>query len=85
MTNHTFRVELERSGEQEPIDGGLVTFHGESYESFGEAEALQKIMPGGGASETLDLSLPGFVRWRGVLMPAADLRQVRVSLVSKAA
>ena len=81
MTQHTFRVELERK-DSEPIDGGLVTFQGESYDGFGEAEALAAIMPGGG-SETLDLSLSGFVRWRGVLMPASEFKRLSVTLVSK--
>lgn len=82
-TSHTFRVELERTGEHEPIDGGTVTFTGEDYDAFDEKDALPKLLPGGGGPEELDLSLGGYVRWRGVLMPAGDFRQLRLSLVSK--
>jgi len=83
MTQHTFRVTIERTGEAQDLDGGLVTFTGEDYEGFGEAQALTRLMPGGGGPEELDLSLPGFVRWRGILMPAADFRRLEVTLVAK--
>ena len=80
-TTHTFQVHIERSGNAEPIDGGTVTFLGEDYDAFTEAEALKRLLPGGGGPEELDLSLPGFVRWRGTLMPASEFQRLDLTLV----
>lgn len=71
------------TGEQEFIDGGMVTFRGEDYDAFDEAQALPKLLPAGGGPEELDLSLPGFIRWRGVLIPADKFERLEVTLVSK--
>jgi len=83
MNQHTFTIQLERTGEQEPIDGGVVTFYGEDYDSFDDNDALPKLLPGGDGPERLDLSLPGFIRWRGILMPASEFKSLRVTLVAK--
>lgn len=83
MNQHTFRVELERTGEQELIDGGTITVTGKDYDSYDEDAALADLMAGN-LPEGLDLSLTGFIRWRGVLMPAGDFRRLTLTLVSKA-
>lgn len=81
-TMHQFKVNLHRKGNDEPIDGGEITFHGEDYHGFTEAEALPRILPGGDHADTLDVSLPGFVRWRGILMPAAEFERLELQLVA---
>lgn len=83
MIEHLFRLEIKRRAELVPIDAGTITFHGQDYETFDESAALQALMPGGDGPETLDVSLPGFIRWRGVLLPASDFEQLTVTLVSK--
>lgn len=82
MTTHTFRIELDRT-DRDPIDGGTVTFEGRDYDTFDEAQALQALLPGGDGPEQLDLSVPGFVRWRGVLIPADKFERLEVTMVSK--
>ena len=83
MNQHTFRVELERTGESEPLDGGTLTVTGKDYDGYDEDSALADLMAGS-LPEQLDLSLSGFVRWRGHLMPAGDFRRLSLSLVAKA-
>lgn len=83
MTKHLFRIQLERTGDAEPIDGGTIEFTGRDYDAFDEAQALVALLPGGDGPEQLDLSLPGFVRWRGVLIPADKFERLEVTLVTK--
>lgn len=80
---HQFRVTIHRKGNPEPIEGGTATFEGRDYDSFTEAQALQAILPGGDAPEQLDLSLPGFVRWRNILVPATEFERLEITLVAK--
>lgn len=83
MNQHTFRIELERTGETEPLDGGTITVTGRDYDAYDEHDALADLMSGS-LPEQLDLTLPGFVRWRGHLMPAGDFRRLSLTLVAKA-
>lgn len=84
MTVHTFEIKLHRVGEQEPIHGGHITFTGEDYDDFDETQALERIVPGGEGPETLDTTtVPGFIKWRGILMPASEFKLLEVNLISK--
>lgn len=83
MNQHTFIIELERTGESEPLNGGTITIHDKDYDAYDEAQALEDLMSGG-LPERLDFSTPGYVRWRGHLMPAGDFRRLTLTLVSKA-
>jgi len=83
MSKHAFQVTLRRRGDADPIDGGTVTFTGEDYATFGEGDALPRLMPGGGGPEQIDLGTPGFLRWRGILLPTSDFEQLEVRLTSK--
>lgn len=82
MTTHKFAIEIERAGNAAPVTD-TVTFAGRDYDTFDEAQALTALLPGGDGPEQLDLSLPGFVRWRGVLIPADKFERLQVTLVSK--
>lgn len=83
MDQHTFRVELERTGETEPLDGGIITIAGQEYDGYDETQALEALLSGS-LPEQLHFNPPGFVRWRGILMPASDFRRLTLTLTSKA-
>lgn len=83
MTKHLFTIQLERTGDAESIDGGTIEFTGRDYDTLTEADALAAILPDGDGPEHLDLSTPGFVRWRNEFIPASEFRRLSVTLVMK--
>lgn len=76
-TQHTIRVRLFDARQSEPLDGGLITVHGEPY-GLSDDRALELAMSSGHFDPG-----PRFIRWRGILMPSEHFVRLEVSVESQ--
>jgi len=80
-TRHTIAVTLNLA-DGETVQPAPVTVEGQPY-VLNEAQALDLLLPGGGAPTTLDfVSVPGFVRFGAVMVPADRFRSLSASVIS---
>lgn len=77
QNQHTFRILIERDDRPEPLDAGLVTFHGEDLLGFTAADARTALVADG----RLKLG-PDVVTFGDTIVPLVKVDRVRVELVA---
>jgi len=81
-TRHTLAVTLNLA-DGETLLPAHVTVQGYPYE-LTDDQALDLLLPGGDAPTTLDFqSVPGFVRFGAVMVPADRFRSLSVTVIAK--
>lgn len=80
-TRHTIAVVLNLAG-GETLEPVQVDVEGEPHE-LTDAQALDLVLPGGSAPTTLDFeSVPGFVRFGAVIVPADRFRSLAATVIA---
>lgn len=80
-TQHTIGVTLNLA-DGETVTPAPVVVHGQPY-GLTDEQALDLVLPGGGAPTTLDLTgVPGFVRFGAVMVPAERFRSLSAQVVA---